>query len=263
MAMNDIHLNQFLDLGDQLAAAGYKTPAVFEKAHKITEGMRAAINEERYIPEPETLYNLTPEEAGELLRNATVNRVNREAARQMWGNFDARLATGARKALNETSADLVKAMRQKFNSAAAIVKLAAEAGLSESTDPAALLNSGSPAALAVYRDLGPAIQTLDEIAALRNRMTEIGGVGPSDYIVAAFVTNINTPQQLKTAGSILKGSTRLAEVTQGRWTNQVYVPVQRLGGAWLALVVEGVDLRLNTGPEAAKVVTAANADAAA
>jgi hypothetical protein len=254
-------LSEFLSLGDQLTAAGYKPPAVFEKARLINDAMGSAISEDRYQPDPETFINLTPEAAGELLRNATIQRMNFEMARKVRGSFEDILARSARMALNTGSGDLIRTMRKRWNTAAATVKVAAEAGLNKDVDMAELLATAEPSVITAYRNLGPAVRTLDEIASLRNQMTEIGGVGPRTPQVAAYVTGVDTPQELATAQSILKGTVVTANVQVGRFANiPARVPVQRFGGAWLALVNEGFTLALNDGPEAEAVVAATEAD---
>jgi hypothetical protein len=146
-------------------------------------------------------------------------------------------------------------MRRKFDTAAKIVKTAVDLGLNAHTDTAALLDTGAPEEIAAYRALPAAVAELNGIAGLRNQLTTVARVGPTNYPVAAFIASAESGLDLEGAANAWSGQTEVVQANVGLLgTHLARVRAKRLGGSWLALINAGFKLRLNSGGEAEAVV---------
>jgi hypothetical protein len=147
-------------------------------------------------------------------------------------------------------------MRVPFDKAVRVVEKAAKAGLAPATDQDALLRTGSPAAIAAFRALGPAAAELDRIASLRSQMTSIAGHGVVDHLLASLLTGLTDEEELEQAEQVWQGEVEVVTVNVkgGIGSHQARVRRARLGGAWLGLVLAGFTLQVRTADESVAMV---------
>lgn len=171
---------------------------------------------------------------------------------------EAALVRAARTTLKPAVDGVVKRLRKDFDTHAAIIKRAADVGLSQHTDRDDLLTTGTEDQITAYRDLTAAEAGLEQIAGLRNRMAQLLTYGPWDSPVTAYVTNVSTSLDLDSASNIYDGETEWRQYHQANMgASHIKVHSTRLGGRWLALVGAGYTLHLNTADEATAVMTGA------
>lgn len=252
-------LAEFLAVAANLDAAGYDTGDQVARINAIRDAVAQAINPDRPGQFPDDLLTLDPADIAQRVRAAGIERAAKLEIAQQADALDLRLAHSAVAGLTDRANGIVTAMGKAWTPALKKVHAAAAAGLTPDTDAASLAETGTPAAITAYRDLGPAVAVLDRISGLRTQMTTTWGVGPSDYPVAAFVTDVPTMLHLNGAQNVWTGTSKYEQRSLGAQgaSHIARVPVKRLGGPWLALVTGGYTVRLNSGPEAHAVVTAA------
>lgn len=212
------------------------------------------------------LLSLTPEELRLRVQSASHDRAAAQCLTQqgVLVPFEAKLQAEATALLTKHADAVVVAQRKAFAKQIKVIEKAHAAGLSNATDPATLLESGTPEQIAAYRDLPVANAELNAIAALRHRLTEVLGYGPAKPPVAAFVTGIPDNLEMQSAWNAWVGSTEVVQVQLPFAGSHLQtVKRKRLGGPWLALVGQGRTMRLNTASETEAVIAAARAGSAA
>jgi hypothetical protein len=113
--------------------------------------------------------------------------------------------------------------------------------------------AGDAKRLSAFRQLSAAVSTLDELASIRDQLTQVCGVGPHEYPAAAWLAEADTLLHIEgAAGHVDSNRTVAYSGPMGAGFRQV--TVQRVGGHWLALLNAGYKLRLNTGAEAHALV---------
>jgi len=252
-----VELHEFLAMAANLEAAGFHTGDVLAKIEAIDAAITAAITPDpgRYLSDD--LVSLEPAVVAERVRQAGVDlATNLEMARARIA-FETRLAADAAKALRDRNDGIVAAMRKRFDPALEVIKVAAKVGLTAHTDAAQLLDTAAPDAIDAYRNLAPAVAELDRIAALRNSMTTVAGLGPVEHPMAALLTDVDDLTALEDAQAVWRGEVETVQVDMTMGSTLVNVRRPRLGGPWLALVTAGYQVRLNTADEADAVLTAA------
>jgi hypothetical protein len=254
-----LYIEDFLALATSLKAAGYDVGDQVQRIEDINAAIDAMLaGQGSHSLDDIDLMTAETDDIAERLRQAGIDRAaNLEIINQRNG-FAHSLARAAADQVRAYSDQIIKAMRKRFDPAVKVVKAAAERGLTQHTNMAELVDLAAPEVIEAYRALGPAVAELDAVANLRNQLTSVARIGPTDYPMAAFVTDVGTALDLEGARNIWTGE---SEVVQHDLpflgSHLATVRRKRLGGAWLALICGGYKLRLNTGPEAQAVVTAA------
>lgn len=172
------------------------------------------------------------------------------------------LAADAASAVRDASENIFIAatLRPRFMAALAVIETAARTGLTSADGAASIVESGNTKQLTAYRQLADAVRILDEVAALRDQLTQRAGVGPVDHVGAAYLP------VGATLGDLAAFDSYADEVERRQHVDPVWlgvgtrdVVVHRTGGRWLAAITGGLELTLNTGPEADAVLAAAEA----
>lgn len=253
-----VDVNEVLALAATLTAAGYDAGPVPKRAASIWDAVSAAAaNPARHLDA--ALIDLDPADVVERLHRvaaelATVGQHEQRAEQSV----NRQLAASTIEAMRGDADRLIVQMRAEFDPAVKVVETAAAAGLLPTTDAALLAETGTPEQIAAYRKLGPAVATLDRLAALRNQITEVLQVGPVDPFMVAFLAEASSLLHLEGARRIWVGETEVVQHDMPLvGSHLARVRRQRLGGAWLALAVGSYKLRLNTGREAQSVLDAA------
>jgi hypothetical protein len=203
---------------------------------------------------------LGPDEVARRVRAAGIQAATQAATSATAGiEFRNKLTADIANALRDQCSSVVAEMRPAFAEAMTVVRAAAKAGITSTSDPAAIVESDTTAGLTAYRALPAAVRTLNTIGRLRDQFTPLCNVGPGNYPAAAFIGKGATLLDLEGAHNL---DDTTAMVTEQRWHGPVHIqrPVIRTGGRWLALVVAGYTVRLNTGDEADQVVATAQAE---
>ena len=252
-----LQLHDILALAANLADAGYKPGGTIEKIDAITEALdrRLAPDIGRYLTD---LLELDPAEVAERCRQAGIDLAASEEMATARRAFDERLATDAAASLRANSDQIVHAMRTEFDPAIEIVRVAVDAGLTTATDVRSLADTADGGTLDAYRQLAPAVATLDRVSQLRTAMATVAGIGPSDYVMANYLAKAGSIADLDGAQATWEGEIETVAVelpSGGHHSARTRRP--RLGGPWLALLGAGYELRLNSGREANAVVSAA------
>jgi hypothetical protein len=107
--------------------------------------------------------------------------------------------------------------------------------------------------MAAFRQVPAAVRTLDEVAHLRDQLTQMCDVGPYEYPAAAWLAQADTLLDLEGAAKHTN-TTRTVPCSGPMSAGFKQVTVHRTGGRWLALLTAGYKLRLNTGTEAHALV---------
>ncbi len=254
-----VELPELLALAANLDAAGYPVGDVITKVEAISTAVTVAVTPDAGRWLTGDLLALGPDVVADRVRQAGLDQAAYIEMARVGTDVEHRLAADAAASLRENSDKIIIAMRKKFDPAVTVVQAAADAGLTPHTDTAALLDTAEPAVIEAYRALGPATAELDRIAALRNSMITVAGIGPVEYPLAALVTDVPDLPTLDGAGSTWKGETETVQVDLPFGSSLARVRRPRLGGPWLALLTGGYTLRLNTATEAEAVVAAASA----
>ncbi|MGI8614447.1 MAG: hypothetical protein ACR2KL_10970 [Nocardioidaceae bacterium] len=205
------------------------------------------------------LIDLDTDELAERVRAATVDVLARDAASGVGDVFLNTLACDAAGALaDEATHFIADTLRPRFEAAVAVVRQAAAAGVTATTDAASIVQQGDATTLTVYRQLPGAVKVLDDLAELRDWLTSQCGVGPAAYPAAAYLAVGATLAELD-GFSDHDDETQLVAFTDPVWHGAGFREevVHRCGGRWLAMVADGLELRLNDGAEAAAVVAGA------
>lgn len=255
-------LNDFMGLAEALIEGGYDIGAVLTKIGAVRDALDAALvlDEGKYLTAD--LLSMEPQAVAEALRQAGLDMAAHEQMSRVHTQYDGRLAKAAAANLKAESNRIIAAMRKRFEPALKVVRTAVEAGLTPSSEPAALLASAPQNVIDAYRALGPAVAELDRITALRNQMTSTAGVGPSEHLMCGIVTGLRDMQHLEGAQNVWRGVVERVQFNVPNGSGASH-PARRtryrLGGPWLALLLSGYDVRLNTGTEADAVLAAAEA----
>jgi hypothetical protein len=187
------------------------------------------------------------------LRHAGATSASQEATARLSSEFLDRLATDVRTALRGESDIIVQAMRPAFAKALAVVDTAAFVGIASTTNADEMVQAGDAKAMAAFRQLPAAVRTLDEVAHLRDQLTQVCDVGPYEYPAAAWLAEADTLLDLVGAANH-NDSTRTVPYSNPMGAGFLQATVHRTGGRWLALLTAGYKLRLNTGAEAHALV---------
>ena len=232
----------------ELAAGGYnlgpRLSTVLGNLDAAEEQFQRASNRDAFAGFD--LAKATPAATVAAVRDAAVNAAIRDRALSEALSILRTAALPAlREALAATCDSIVASVRPDFDDAVAVVKSAHEAGLTPHTTRDDVLNTGDANAIAAYRALTDAVHTLDRLARLRIRMSNIAHVG-GDNPIAGLVA---PGQDLEGAAGVYTGDAETVLVTNtvtavGPAVRQV--PRPRLGGPWLALVAAGYHLHLHT-----------------
>lgn len=256
-----LYIEDFLALAANLRGAGYDVGDEVERVEAINTAVDVMLSAEQsghWLADID-LMTADPEDVAQRVRQAGIDRAAQMELFNQRNGFQHRLARAAADSLRANSDAVVKAMRKRFDPAVKVVQTAAERGLTQHTNMAELLDIAAPEVIAAYRALGPAVAELDAVAGLRNQLTSVAHVGPTDRPMAAFITDVGSALDLEGAHNVWTGESEVVQHNVGMTgTHLARVRKQRLGGAWLALVCGGYKLRLNTGAEAAAVVEAAH-----
>lgn len=249
---------ELLALCANLSAVGYHPGDVVTRIEAITAALDAAAN-----PDPARwltgdLVSLDPAAVVERTRQAGLDLACWREMARVRTDVEARLAADAAAALRESSDGIIARMRKRFDPAVKVVRAAADAGLTPHTDTAQLLDTAPGDVITAYRDLAPAVAELDRIASLRNSRTSVAAVGPVDHPMAALLTDVADLASMEGAQQIWRGETEVVQVDQTFGSSLARVRRPRLGGPWLALVVAGYTLHLNTASEADEVLAKAS-----
>jgi hypothetical protein len=164
-----------------------------------------------------------------------------------------------KEALKPHADEVVERLRPDFDAHVEVVKAAAKVGIDADTDAADLAATGTKAQLDAFRGLGQAVAGLEQIARLRNAITETLNYGPVQWPALAFVTGIETAAALESLESRYADVVETAQYHQA-FTGAAFVQVRkdRLGGRWLHMVHGQYALRLNTAAEATAVLNRAS-----
>lgn len=251
-----LHLNEVLAFTANLTAAGYNTGDAIERIEAINDAVDR-LGATRSPLDTIDLATAQPEDIAEQVRQVGMTRAAEEAIYRVRDGLQFKLAAAAADHLKAESDRIVRAMRKRFDPAAATVQAASAAGLTQHTDTTRLLDTAPAEVIDAYRALAPAVAQLDAIAGLRNGLTSIAGVGPLEHPMAAYVTDVRSLDQLDGAQNLWTGEVETVQRDMPlTGSHLARVRRNRLGGAWLALVSAGYKLRLNTGAEAHAVVAA-------
>ncbi len=253
-----VELPELLALAANLTAAGYPVGDVVDRIEAIGAAITVATTPDAGRWLTGDLLALGPDVVADRVRQAGIDQAAYLEMARVRTDVEHRLAADAAASLRDGSDKIIVAMRKKFDPAVTVVQAAADAGLTPHTDTSALLDTAAPAVIEAYRKLGPATAELDRIAALRNSMTTVAGIGPLEYPLAALVTDVPDLAALEGAQQIWRGEVEVVQVDQTFGSSLGKVRRPRLGGPWLALLTGGYTLRLNTGPEADTVLTKAS-----
>ncbi|SDY96050.1 hypothetical protein SAMN05661080_05141 [Modestobacter sp. DSM 44400] len=255
-----LFLEDFLGLASNLRDAGLSGGEEMQRIEDINAAIERMLAAQPGSPlQGMDLMTADPDEIAQRIRQAGIDRAAQMETVNVRNGFQHTLAKSAAAHLRADSDRVVREMRKRFDPAVKFVQAAAKRGLTEHSDMTVLLDMGAPDVIAAYRALGPAVAELDRLAALRNQLTTVVGVGPREHPMAAFITGVTTEAELEGAQNVWIGQLETVQhVTPMNGTHLANVRRNRLGGAWLALVCAGYTLRLNTGSEAQAVVDNAN-----
>jgi hypothetical protein len=253
-----LQIGEVLALAATLRDAGYQVGAVLTKTEAISDAVNEASSGviDRYFEGD--LLALDPAEVADRVRQAGIDRACYLEMTRIRDDFNLRLARDAAASLHAVSDDIVTEMCKAFGPAVEAVQTAADHGLRPDTDVAGLLDTAKPATIAAYRDLAPAVATLDRIAGLRTQMATVAGIGPRSHPVACFITDVASLADLEGAEHTWRGQVETVQYDLP-FTGSTLAKRRRprLGGPWLALTTAGFRIRLNSGSEADNVLAAA------
>lgn len=250
-----ILLDNLLTLAAEVRAAGYTLGDSIDRAQAIVAAVREATTPANgpggFLAGTDVL-DLTPDEAANVARKiAAESLVTRDTQARSTADdtivnalYPAVLA-----AFRNDSADAVAAMALEFDTALAKIHKAHRAGLTTATTGDQILATGSTAQVTTYRDLAPAVATLNRLAALRIKLCNAANIGPAGHAIACLVTDAD----LNGAAVIYTGQNVTVLVESGHASAAPFaqkVPTPRLGGAWLALLEAGLTPHLNTADQA-------------
>lgn len=222
---------------DDVTGHGVTVPAAAETARAThyathaaaqaqpTDDLRAALTDGR----------MTPDNAADMIREAALASVARQAANEMIRDLSLVLARQITQAVRDDAPRIIEQLRARFAPAAATVTKAAQTFPPGVT--AAQVVTMKPADIKVWNDLDDATATLEAVARIyRALLTEVTRHRP-DHDGALFVTEVDDLDQL---GGLYRGRDK-----------------------WLEMARAGYTLALNSPEEAARITTPAlEADAA-
>jgi hypothetical protein len=224
-------LTSAIRLIDELTAHGVTIPAAAETARATHAAAHQAANTHPADDLRTALTDgrMTPDNAADMIRDAALASVARQAAHEMIRDLSLVLARQITAAIREESPAILEQLRARFAPAAATVTKAAQTFPPNVT--AAQVVTMKPADIKVWNDLDNATATLEAVArSFRTLLTEVTRRRP-EHDGALFVTEVDDLDEL---GSIYRGRDR-----------------------WLELARAGYTLTLNSPERAAALVTAA------
>lgn len=250
-----LQIDEVLAQAATLRDAGYQVGDVLTKTEEISDAVNEASSGviDKYFEGD--LLALDPAEVADRVRQAGIDRTCYLEMARIRDALNLRLAKDAAASLHALSDDIITEMRKDFEPAVKVVQAAADHGLQPDTAIAGLLDTANSAAIAAYRDLAPAVATLDRIASLRTQMATVAGIGPRSHPVACFIANL---ADLEGAENTWRGQVETVQHDlpfTGSHLAKRRRP--RLGGPWLALTTAGYHIRLNTAAEADNALAAA------
>ena len=252
------NLPELTALAAEISAAGGAVGDLVEAAAAVVAAVGNAAEPESSDCFTEGLLHLEPGEVKRRIQRYGIVVASRDSISGVARDAIDVLAAELAAALRDQSAAVVEQIRPEFDTALAVVLTAADCGITSTTDAASIVEQGNPKMLSAFRALPDAVSTLDAIGRLRDQLTEMCGVGDHRYPFAAYVHGVAGILDLEGAANLDDKTEMRDEV---RWHGPVRVPVvvHRTGGKWLALLLAGYTLRLNTGDEADAVVETAQA----
>jgi hypothetical protein len=253
-----LQIGEVLALAATLRDAGYQVGDVLTKTEEISDAVNEASSGviDKYFEGD--LLALDPAEVADRVRQAGIDRACYLEMTRIRDALNLRLAKDAAASLHALSDDIITDMRKDFEPAVKAVQAAADHGLQPDTAVAGLLDTANPPTIAAYRDLAPAVATLDRIASLRTQMATVAGIGPRSHPVACFIADVASLAELEGAEHTWRGQVETVQHDLPfTGTHLAKRRRPRLGGPWLALTTAGYRLRLNTAAEADAVLAAA------
>ncbi len=254
-------LPEMLALAMALRADGHDVGDALAKVEAVSAAVDAVPGYDPARHFASDLLAMSPQDVAEGVRQCAVDLAIQQEIVRVVGDVQVLLVASATDALSQVADRVITAMRTPFDKAVKAVQAAADRGLTSSTDPAALAATADPDVIAAYRGLAAATAVLDELHVKRNQMTLLGRIGPPDHPLCCFVTGVSE-DELEGAENIWRGDSELVSNVltggpAGGGTHLARRIRHRVGGPWLALLVSGYTLRLNTGAEAHAVYAAA------
>lgn len=246
-----------LTLAAQLDAAGFPLGDAMTRAHATLQAvtdLQTGNPTAAVFGSVADLTALPPEDVADLVNRAALAHLllTSNALGTAQQGFHAVFAVHLARELRRVSDDVVRSMRPVFDGAMATVAAAHKIGLTPATTRDEILERADAKRLAAFRDLGPAVATLDQLAVLRVTMCNSAGIGPAGKAIACLV-DPRTKPDLDGAANIYVGNLGTVMVpnanpSAGPSAHLIASP--RLGGRWLDLLAHGYTPRLNTADEA-------------
>ncbi|GAA1987159.1 hypothetical protein GCM10009817_30830 [Terrabacter lapilli] len=256
-----LELHEVLALASALRDAGYDTGTVIERIDAITIAINKVTHGDTARHLDGDLLDLPAGEVAERVRQAGIDRATYPVQGEVQLGFEARLAKNASDALRTLSDPIVAHMAKDFALALKAVQRAAQQGLTPDTDTTSLLEHATPAAITAYRALAPAVTTLDRIGLLRIQMADMAGIGPKRQPAALFLAATEGSTHYDGAMNLWRGTTEAVQydpLDAVAGSTLKRINRHRLGGRWLALVVGGYQLRVNTAAQADAILADAS-----
>jgi hypothetical protein len=140
----------------QAQGAGYTVGDQVQRIEDINAAIeRMLAGQGRHSLDDVDLMTTDPEDIAERVRRAGIDRsAHLEMVNQRNG-IQRKPTQAAAEQVRANGDAIVRAMRKRLDPAVTIVPAAADRGLTQHTDTAALLNTGSPEEIAAYRSLEP------------------------------------------------------------------------------------------------------------
>ena len=251
-----IQLGEVLGLCASLRDAGYPAGDIVARVEAITEALDQA-----QMVDPVSkwldgdLLDLDVVQVVERCRQAGIDRASISEQASVRTHINARFTHVAAAAIRSDSDSIIEAMRTKFNPALKCVTTAVTAGITSTTVPATLAETGTAGQIAAFRALGPAVTILDQIVGLRWQLADIAGVGPATTPMACILERADSVADLEGAQNLWRGEHEVVQHDiEPNGSTMVRIRRPRVGGPWVALVRSGCKLRLNSGAEADALV---------
>lgn len=257
-ASTGMRLDLLLGVAAELKAAGYPIGDSIDRAQTILDAVREATmpadGPGTFLANTNVL-ELSPDDAAAAARRIAAEALatrDTQARSTADDTIAKALYPAVLAAFRQDTADALTAMATEFDTALEKVSKAHRAKLTTATRGDDILMTGTTAQVAAYRDLGPAVAILNQLAALRIRLCNIAGLGPASHPIACLVKNTD----LDSAAAIYTGQDMTVLVENDHASAAPFaskIPTPRLGGAWLALIEAGHTPHLNTADEADNV----------
>ena len=248
-------LPELLVLIAELEAAGCDVGERVKRMQAAEHAIMAAVPDLSAPYLADGLLDLDPAEISRRVRDVTLDYLVRQSdAQRVTSEFRDRLALDVAHALRDVSDAIVTALKHRFDKALAVVQKAADVGLEPTSNAQTIVADGNAKQLTSWRELPAAVADLDQVARLRDQLTEWCDTGPAEYLVAAYLAPGASLAEIEGATNRMRGDTEVVHQQVAWHVTDQRRPVHRTGGGWLDLVTHGYRLRLNTGREAAALL---------